>query len=64
MTYLRMQELLARLPVSETTIKRWVKAKKFPQPVKLGERVTGFKTSDVEAWEREKEQNESPRTWA
>ena len=38
------------LPVSPATLWRWVKQNKFPQPFKLGERVTVWSMADVEAF--------------
>lgn len=38
------------VPVCAATIWRWVRAKKFPQPVKLSERVTAFRAEEIRAW--------------
>lgn len=38
------------LPVSESTLWRWVQAGKFPRPVKLSERVSAWKVGTVRAW--------------
>lgn len=38
------------LPVSASTLWRYVKAGKFPKPVKLSERVTAWRSEDVRAW--------------
>ncbi len=38
------------LPVSAATLWRWVKAGKFPQPFKLGEKVTVWDAAEVEAF--------------
>lgn len=38
------------LPVSRTTIWRWVRSKKFPQPIRLSAGVTVWKADDVESW--------------
>ena len=38
------------LPVSPATVWRWVKNNRFPQPFKLGERVTVWHMADVEAF--------------
>ena len=42
-----------RLPVSCATIWRWVKIKKFPQPVHLGPQITAWRMEDIERWEAE-----------
>lgn len=64
MTYLRMQDLLKRIPVGETTSKRWLKGKTFPQPKKLGPRVTGYATAEVEAWEKARTEGLPPSSLA
>jgi len=41
---------LVPLPFSAPTLWRKVKAGTFPQPVKLGERITAWKVGDVRKW--------------
>ena len=43
-------DIPAPLPFSAPTLWRKVKAGTFPSPVKLSERVTAWKVSDVRAW--------------
>lgn len=38
------------IPVSPATLWRWVKAGKFPEPIRLSERVTAWEASKVNAW--------------
>lgn len=38
------------LPVSPATLWRWVKAGKFPEPIRLSDRVTAWEASKVNAW--------------
>ena len=38
------------IPVSPATIWRWVKAGKFPEPIRLSDRVTAWEASKVNAW--------------
>lgn len=46
--YVRQSQLIPSvLPVSAATLWRWVKAKKFPAPVKLSEHVTAWRVKDV-----------------
>jgi len=52
-----MQEQLIRLPrvmeltgIAKSTIWLWVKNKKFPQPIKLSNRVTVWKLSDIQQY--------------
>lgn len=47
---------LGVLPVSAATLWRWVGAGEFPQPVRLGKRVTAWRAEDVNAWIREQGQ--------
>ncbi|UWR76652.1 AlpA family phage regulatory protein [Phaeobacter inhibens] len=49
--YLRVKEVAARYDVDTATIWRWAGKGLFPKPVKLGERVTRWRLSDVEAHE-------------
>ena len=52
MTYQKDRDLAARWGVCRTTPWEWVKTKPdFPQPIKLSERCTRWKLSDVETWE-------------
>ena len=43
-------DVAAPLPFSGNTLWRKVKAREFPQPVKLGPRITAWKVGDVRAW--------------
>lgn len=62
-TYVRMNTLLTLIPVGETTIKRWVQKNEFPKPKKLGPRVTGWKLSDLQEWQRLKDEGLPPKEW-
>lgn len=55
--YLRMKDLIMYLTLSQSTIWRKVRDGSFPQPVKLSESVTAFKTSDVRQWMKKVEGN-------
>ena len=46
---LRLQQVLSRYPVSKSTWWSGVKAGRFPQPVRLSERTTAWKASDIDA---------------
>jgi len=46
----RKRDLCARLGVSATTLWRWVRAGKFPQPVRLGPNTVGWPEADVQRW--------------
>jgi len=51
-TYLSDRQLGARHGVHRTTPWTWAKTKPgFPQPVKLSERCTRWRLSEIEAWE-------------
>jgi len=55
-TYIRIAQLASRpgrpgkIPVSASTIWRWVKAGVFPRPVKISSGTTAWKVEDVEAF--------------
>ena len=38
------------VPVSRTTIWSWVKAGKFPRPLKIGPRTTAWRAEEIDAW--------------
>lgn len=40
----------AILPVSHTTLWAWIRAGKFPKPVKLSANVTAWRAAEVQAW--------------
>ncbi|MGC2456703.1 MAG: AlpA family phage regulatory protein [Gallionellaceae bacterium] len=48
--FYRLPTLKHRLGVSGSSIWAWVKAGKFPKPVKLSENCTAWNAVDVEAW--------------
>jgi len=50
LTMLRQWHVLGIVPVSQATLKRWVRAGKFPAPIKLSENVSAWKEADVRAW--------------
>ena len=50
-SFLRQSQIIGNIvPVGASTLWRWVNAGTFPKPVKLSERVTAWKTADVQAW--------------
>ena len=46
------KERRARIPLDRSTIWRMRKAKLFPEPVRLGKRLLGYRESDLIAWEQ------------
>lgn len=54
--FLRMKELAndshgcGLIGVSSQTIWKWVKQKKFPQPIRLGGNVTVWRSSEIQSW--------------
>ncbi len=48
--FYRLPQLKAKLKVSGSSIWAWVKAGKFPKPIKLSENCTAWNAADVEAW--------------
>lgn len=46
----RKPEKTAPLPFSRATLWRMVKARKFPSPIKLSDRITAWRVEDVRAW--------------
>lgn len=48
--FYRLPQLKAKLKVSGSSIWAWVKAGKFPKPIKLSENCTAWDAAAVEAW--------------
>lgn len=48
---LRRDEVLKRVGISETTLYRWMKEGRFPQPVQLGPRAVAWPESDLREWQ-------------
>jgi prophage regulatory protein len=53
--WLKMSDLTARFGNHRCSIYRWIKKYDFPKPVKLSEGCSRWKSSDVEAWEKTRE---------
>lgn len=54
-TYISDAQIAARFGVHRSTPWRWAKSdKRFPQPVKLSTRITRWKLSEIEQWEKER----------
>jgi prophage regulatory protein len=47
---LRRAEVEVRTGLSRSTIYQWMKEGRFPSPVKLGERMVGWRESELAAW--------------
>ena len=45
--FLRLEQILKLIPVDKTTWWNGVKSGRFPKPVKLGTRITAWKTEDI-----------------
>lgn len=48
--FLRLAQILELIPVSSTTWWDGVKEKRFPQPIKLGPRITVWRVEDIRAF--------------
>jgi predicted DNA-binding transcriptional regulator AlpA len=46
----RLPQVLSAVPVSASTLWRWVREGRFPQPSKLSARVTAWDVRDVREW--------------
>ncbi|MBW2187323.1 MAG: AlpA family phage regulatory protein [Deltaproteobacteria bacterium] len=47
---LRIKQVLEIIPLGKSTVWKMVAEGKFPQPIKLSERCTAWRESDVVAW--------------
>jgi prophage regulatory protein len=51
--FLRLKQIIAPhgpIPVSKSTWWAGVKSKRFPQPVKLGPKITAWRAEEIRAW--------------
>jgi len=48
--FVRLAQVLKLVPVSRTSIWRWVNAGTFPKPLKLAEKTTAWRAEDVRDW--------------
>lgn len=48
--FVRESRLLLFLPFSHSTLWRRVKAKTFPEPVRISGRITAWRVEDIHAW--------------
>ncbi len=48
--FLRQPQVLSFVPISKSTLWRRVRARTFPEPVKLSERVTVWRAEDIRRW--------------
>lgn len=46
----RRDEVLARIGLSDSSLKKQVAAGTFPRPVQIGPRAVAWKSSEVDAW--------------
>jgi prophage regulatory protein len=47
--FLRLRQVLGRVPVSKSTWWKGIRERKFPRPVKLSTRTTAWRRSDIDA---------------
>ncbi|MGV0950975.1 MAG: helix-turn-helix transcriptional regulator [Azonexus sp.] len=48
--YVRIQQVLAVIPISRSSLWAWCKSGKFPRPIKLGPRTTVWAVSSIRAY--------------
>ena len=47
---LRLPAVITMLGVSKPTIYLWIKRGRFPAPLKIGQKASGWLLSDIESW--------------
>lgn len=50
----RVKEVANMLSICKATVYNWLKKGKFPQPIKIGDRVVGWPVELIEEWLEEK----------
>lgn len=48
--YLRLHQVIELIPVSKSTIWRWIRAGSFPRPAKVVAKIRLWSCQDVRAW--------------
>ena len=48
--FLRLPQVLTRVPISRSTLWRRVHDGSFPKPVKLSDRITVWRSEDIDGW--------------
>ena len=48
MEFYRVKDLVHRLQIGESTVWRWAREGKLPEPIRLGRRVTVWRRADIE----------------
>ncbi len=49
-SFLREKQVRKLIPVAHSTLWAWVRSGKFPAPLKLSDRITVWRNSDVQAF--------------
>ena len=57
--FLRLPQVLTRVPISRSTLWRRVHDGSFPRPIKLSDRITVWRSEDIDGW-MDRQQAESP----
>ena len=50
MILLRIKDVVKKTSIGKSTIWEWVKEEKFPKPIKLSERISVWRESDIDEW--------------
>ncbi|WP_425512818.1 helix-turn-helix transcriptional regulator [Xanthomonas arboricola] len=53
--FLRLPQVLARVPISRSTLWRRVNDGTFPRPLKLSARVTVWRSEEIDGWMHEQQ---------
>ncbi|HAD28204.1 MAG TPA: hypothetical protein DCF96_06010 [Rhodobacteraceae bacterium] len=56
--YLRINQVLKKIPVCKSTIWHWSKNGSFPSPHKLGPKISAWLEADIDAWLLAKGEND------
>ena len=46
--YLRVNQVVERVPIGISTVWAWAKSGQFPAPIRLGARTTAWRESDID----------------
>jgi len=59
----RLPAVCKRIGVGRSTLYRWIEARKFPAPIRIGENTSAWDARAVDAWMRKRIAASSENQW-
>jgi prophage regulatory protein len=48
--FLRLPEVVRRVGISKSSVWLWIRQGRFPEPIRVGPRVTCWRLTEIDAW--------------